>query len=100
MSLYCMCEANNGKPDNQAFLAPNRYCAVPNALGEEPESLDVPPLALRRPMECIKTGTAQVILDDPQPNDWTGPRPHRWRRHYPNVDFFECPHCHARVAKG
>lgn len=93
MPLYCLCEANNDKPDSQAFGAPNRYCAV--SAGD-----DFPPLSLPRQMECIKTGAMQVVLDTPEPNMWTGAgRPASYRRHFPNVDVFECPHCHARIAK-
>lgn len=101
MSLYCMCEAVNDKPDSQALGAPNRYCAAENRYGQTVEDVTVPPLALKTPMVCIKTGAAQVILDHTGPNLWdkTG-RPDDWRRHYPNVDVFECPNCHARVAKG
>lgn len=95
MAIYCMCDAKNSKPDSQAFGAPNRYCAAgPND--------DFPPLALRKEMLCIKTGARQVILDDAvnQPNMWeTAERPSSYRRHGPNVDVFECPNCHSRVAK-
>ncbi len=93
MAFYCLCEAKNDKPDSQAFMAPNRYCAVL-------EGEDFPPLALRRSMICIKTGAQQVILTDDKPNDWSGgARPNQYRKHYPNVDVFECPHCHARIAR-
>jgi len=93
MSFYCMCEAKNSKPDSQSFGAPNRYCAA------GPKD-DFPPLALRRPMVCIKTGARQVILDPEvdHPNTWeTAARPSMYREHYPNCDVFECPNCHSRV---
>ena len=51
-------------------------------------------------MQCIKTGAQQVILDVHEPNDWSGgSRPTRYRKHYPNVDVFECPNCHARIVR-
>jgi hypothetical protein len=96
MAIYCLCEAKNGKPDSQAFMAPNRYCAM--QAGD-----DFPPLALRREMHIIKTGARQVILESDQdkPNDWaSAARPDHYREHYPNVDVFECPVCGARVARG
>ena len=93
MAFYCMCEAQNDKPDSQAFMAPNRYCAVKD--GE-----DFPPLHLHTKMNCIKTGAQQVILDIHEPNDWSGgSRPTHYRKHYPNVDVFECPNCHARIVR-
>jgi len=100
MSLYCLCEQHNDKPDSQAFGAPNRYCAIENRQGIRTEVDDVPPLSLPVEMRCIKTGAPQVVLDVSQPNLWTDAgRPSDWRRHYPNVDLFECPTCGARVAK-
>jgi len=101
MALYCLCEANNDKPDSQYFGAPNRYCAVESTVQKIPD-VNFPPLALRQPMECIKTGAIQVLLEPAQdrPNNWDfGPRPDQFRIHYPNIDIFECPNCHARVAK-
>ena len=93
--FYCLCEASNDKPDSQHFGAPNRYCAS-EAVGLD----DFPPLALKIPMQCIKTGARQVILDVHSRNDWSGgARPGRYRQHYPNVDVFECPHCHARIVR-
>ena len=100
MRLYCMCEAHNDKPDSQAFMAPNRYCSVVPALEKDVDT--VPPLALRRTMKLVKIGVPQVILDhdDDLPNDWRGvDRPSRYRRHYPNVDFYECPVCKARIVR-
>ena len=100
MGFYCLCQASNNKPDSQHFGAPNRYCAF--GQDEEIDALGFPPLALRRKMECIKTGAAQVILDTDQdrPNTWgDAARPDRYRRHYPNVDVFECPVCHARITR-
>lgn len=93
MSFYCLCEEKNNKPDSQAFMAPNRYCAAKD--GET-----FPPLALHTKMQCIKTGASQVILDVHEPNDWSGgSRPTHYRPHYPNVDVFECPNCHARMVR-
>lgn len=93
MAFYCLCEARNDKPDSQAFMAPNRYCAAT-------ETDDFPPLALRRAMKCIKTGARQVIMDDDKANDWaSGARPSRYREHYPNVDVFECSNCGARIVR-
>ncbi len=94
MGLYCMCEARNDKPDSQAFGAPNRYCSG--------EANGFPPLALRKPMRVIKTGAEQVILGThvDGPNLWaSAERPSNYRKHYPNVDVFECPNCGARVAR-
>lgn len=104
MPIYCMCEARNGKPDSQAFMAPNRYCATGSSFeGQEQVVEDFPPLALNTKMLCIKTGAAQVILDGnngKRPNDWSDPaRPADWHRHYPNVDVFECLNCGARIAR-
>lgn len=96
MSFYCLCEAHNDKPDSQHFGAQNRYCAI--RPGGDPT--DFPPLALKTKMTCIKTGAQQVILYDHRANDWsTAERPIEWRAHYPNVDVFECPNCHARIAR-
>lgn len=101
MPLYCMCEVKNGKPDGQAFMAPNRYCALESTRGGKTTVLDFPPIALYVPMRCIKTGAQQVLLDDgKRPNDWQSPeRPADWRNHYPNVDVFECPICGARTVR-
>jgi hypothetical protein len=89
-----MCEEKNDKPDSQAFMAPNRYCAAK-------DGVDFPPLALHTKMKCIKMGAEQVITDMFEPNDWSGgSRPSRYRRHYPNVDVFECPNCRARIVRG
>ena len=94
MSVYCMCEAKNSKPDSQVFGAPNRYCAMSS--GD-----DFPPLALRRPMRCIKTGARQVLLspEDDVANNWENARPIHHRPHYPNVDVFICDNCGARIVK-
>ena len=95
MSVYCLCEASNDKPDSQHFMAPNRYCAV-----AEDSKETFPPLALKTPMTCIKTGASQVILYEYRPNDWSGgARPSQYRKHHPNVDVFECPNCHARIVR-
>ena len=107
MSLYCLCEQQNDKPDSQAFMAPNRYCAIESSVGGgggehlTAQVTDFPPLALYVPMRCIKTGANQVLLEGgKRPNNWEeAARPPDWRRHYPNVDVYECPNCHARVAK-
>jgi hypothetical protein len=102
MSIYCLCEAKNSKPDSQAFMAPNRYCAIESNIGGKTHVDDFPPLALYTPMTCIKTGAQQVLFDHgKRPNDWSEPaRPADWRNHYPNVDVFECPNCGARIARG
>ena len=98
MSFYCLCESKNQQPDHQAFMAPNRYCAISSKQLKEKD--DFPPLHLHTKMQCIKTGARQVILDVHQPNDWSGgARPGRYREHYPNVDVFECPNCHARIVR-
>lgn len=94
MAVYYLCEAANDKPDSQVYGAPNRYCAA------GPKD-NFPPLALRKPMQCIKTGATQVILapDEDKPNTWKGcARPANYTPHYPNVDVFTCPNCNARVA--
>ena len=94
MSFYCLCEQRNDKPDNQAFMAPNRYC-------QSIEGEDYPSFALQRPMECIKMGATQVVLDPPEnkPNDWSEIIRPQGRRHFPNIDIFECPNCHARIVR-
>lgn len=105
MTIYCLCEQQNDKPDSQAFMAPNRYCAMESSIGGGTDLTlradDFPPLALYTAMRCIKTGANQVLLEGgKRPNDWSNPeRPADWRRHYPNVDVYECPNCHARVAR-
>lgn len=101
MSLYCMCGAENDKPDAQAFMAPNRYCSIESSRGAKLEVADFPPLALYTPMLCIKTGAQQVLLDGgKRSNDWSASeRPSDWRNHYPNVDVFECRNCGARIAR-
>lgn len=95
MSFYCLCEAKNNKPDSQHFGAPNRYAALRSL-----DTDDFPPLALDRPMRCIKQGARQVLLAVHKANDWSDTeRPKYAREHYPNVDVFECPNCHARMAR-
>ena len=95
MGFYCLCEARNDKPDSQHFGAPNRYAAL------RPEDTDdFPPLALAKPMICIKVGARQVLLISDQPNDWTSAgRPAYVKTHYPNVDVFECQTCRARIVQ-
>lgn len=118
MKLYCMCEAQPGTPgaaklDHQVYGAPNRYCAI-ESIDQAPDRYRevkhypsvVPPLALRRPMVVVEIGVHQVILDSDgakngatSANLWKDEgRPSKYRVHYPNVDFLECPHCHTRVA--
>jgi hypothetical protein len=101
MSFYCMCEAQNDKPDSQSFMAPNRYCSIESTVGGKTLTPDFPPLALYTPMVCIKTGASQVLfIGGKWPNDWsTVARPSTWRNHYPNVDVFECPNCKARIVR-
>jgi len=102
MTMYCLCEARNDEPDSQAFGAPNRYCAAENDIGQDGTQAGFPPLALMVPMKMIALGAQQVLgRDDPiTPNDWSmAGRPAKWRKHYPNVDVFECPNCHARIAR-
>jgi hypothetical protein len=101
MPIYCMCEQKNDKPDLQAFMAPNRYCSVESKFGQVSDST-FPPVALYREMKVIKNGVNQVLLEGgKRPNDWTdAARPDDWRKHYPNVDVYECTNCGARVVRG
>ncbi len=94
MPLYCLCEAQNDKLDSQHFGAPNRYCAM---TGKD----TFPPVALKTPMRCIKTGSRQVLLfNSHEPNTWKDEdRPRELGKHYPNVDVFECPNCRSRVVR-
>ena len=97
--LYCMCEdKHSDKPDAQHFGAPNRYAAL-----RQEDTDDFPPVALRTPLVCIKTGARQVLVlpDGPPPNDWGADtvRPTYSHTHYPNVDVYECQTCRARVVK-
>lgn len=105
MKLYCMCEAQNGNPgsnefDHQVFGAPNRYCAVGVNPDTDKDVDTVPPVALKTPMKFIKAGVPQVILLNHNINMWVETeRPKDYRRHYPNVDFYECPNCHSRIVR-
>lgn len=105
MKLYCLCEAQPGtngagKPDAQAFGAPNRYCSTKDPTGKELPAEKFPPVALQRSMRVIANGVTQVIFPGehhPRMNVWDGgPRPSGYQ-HYPMVDVLECPVCKARV---
>ena len=91
--LYCLCEAENAKPESQAFGARNRYARLDSWCGP------FPPVALYQPMKMIAVGVPQVLLNDPQPNDWSSVDRPVGHRHYPNVDIWECPNCRARIAR-
>lgn len=92
MPLYCMCNTQAG----QFSGAPNRYCKPLDW-----ENDDFPAIALRKRMDCIKMGANQVILDEKDNKDYNLKDPVKpaGRIHFPNVDIFECPYCHARVVK-
>ena len=57
-------QERNRQPDGQHFGAPNRYCSSKSSLGGKADS-EFPPLALRKPMVCIKTGATQVMSTEP-----------------------------------
>jgi len=101
MPIYCMCEAKNGKPDSQAFMAPNRYCAPRSDHDQMVDDPAFPAFALYVPMKVLKNGVNQVLLDGgKRPNDWSSlERPADWRMHYPAGDLYECPNCGARVVR-
>ena len=95
MKYYCMCNAkNNGKLDDQAFLAPNRFGPYDN----ETQNRVV---ALKTPMKAIKNGIKQVLLRGVNiENDWSGKTLDELghiERHYPNVDMHQCPNCGAII---
>jgi hypothetical protein len=113
MKLYCMCQITGDVPkagigsqgfgpiDNQVFMAPNRF-------GVMKENDDFRPVILARPMVCIKNGVAQMVGDGPRgiPNSWPKTKEEMEkdcenlkfvRRHYPNVDLYECPVCRSKV---
>jgi len=105
-TLYCLCQMhpdneNIGRPDDQHYGAPNRYC-VWNPSCQETSgqgATPFPPLALSTRMRVIKAGAVQVILKEHKRNLWDeAPRPSGYHKHYPNVDVHECQHCFARVA--
>lgn len=118
MKLYCMCTLTGqvpdraidsqgfGPPDNQVYLAPNRFC--PTTLNEDDEAPCSRPILLTKSMEMLCAGVEQRVADTPNgvPNKWPRSRPEAerdmqalisTRRHHPNVDLYRCPHCGAMV---
>ena len=94
MRLYCMCNEKNSKPESQAFGAPNLY-------GPYDEETEFRVVVLKTPMMVVKTGVKQVLLRKNKINDWTEnayvSTEDIDRKHCPNVDFYECKNCGARV---
>jgi len=80
--------------EGQKFLAPNRFVPVKNGFRS---------FALRRRMECIRTGAKQVILDTFANTNNNGSNPIEekdvLKEHHPNVDVFQCQHCGVIVVR-
>lgn len=115
MKLYCMCQITGDVPDaardsggfgpqdNQVFLAPNRY-------GVMREKGSFRSVILDKPMICVKAGVRQEITGERHlPNLWDNTKEafdtdlekrKNAKRHYPDVDFYECPVCRAQVMVG
>ena len=94
MKLYCMCHEKNNKPESQVFGARNLY-------GPYDNETEFRVVVLKTPMMVVKTGVKQVLLWKAKINDWTekayvSPEDID-HEHYPNVDFYECKNCGARV---
>ena len=114
MKLYCMCQITGSVPkqaidsqgfgplDNQVFMAPNRFGIID-------DDDDFRSVLLSRPMTCVKNGVRQKIAETENgklPNMWIRTKEEAkidfeklksTRRHYPNVDFYECPVCRAQI---
>ena len=111
MKPYCMCQITGSVPkqaidsqgfgplDNQVFMAPNRFGIID-------EDDDFRFVILNRPMTCVKNGVRQKVADTKIPNMWTRTKEKTHsdleklksaRKHYPNVDFYECPVCRAQI---
>jgi hypothetical protein len=94
-----------GPPDNQVFMAPNRYGPIRES-GDYQRSIH-----LVRPMHVVRNGVRQYVppnSEDKTPsNNWPRTKEEadadtkqlvEARRHYPNVDLHKCPVCGAEVA--
>ena len=96
MKLFCMCHEKNSKPESQAFGASNLY-------GPYDTETEFRVVALKTPMTIKKNGVKQVLLWKDKINDWTEKAyitPEDIdHQHYPNVDFYECKNCGARVCR-
>jgi len=128
MKMYCMCEisknhpnragdsAGFGPPDNQYFMAPNRFGVIPNEHGEvkayakDAHGDIVRPVLLQKPMVLVQMGVPQEVTKDRvPPNAWNhlaGREELREaeqrlfqeaRQHFPNVDVYRCPNCGAII---
>ena len=115
MKLYCMCQITGSVPevardsqgfgpvDNQTFFAPNRF----GVMKDEPaKTTDQRPVILNIAMICKQTGIHQEISKTFISNPWAKTkeiadidfkRLKEARRHYPNVDLYECPHCRTQI---
>jgi len=112
MKIYCMCQITGsvlrpavdsqgfGPIDNQVFMAPNRYGILVN------ESDEYRSVILSRAMVCLKNGVLQMVASEKIPNKWIKDREEarrefkilkQARRHYPDVDLYECPVCRSQM---
>ena len=83
--LFCLC---GDKQDVTAVKV-----RMNHTLWREPvvEKLKRAKVCLPTAMLCVKTGAEQMIRN-PDTGDYH-------EHHARNVDIFECPNCHSRVAK-
>lgn len=114
MKLYCMCQITGdvpkaakdtqgfGPPDNQVFMAPNRFGLFEN--GDSVENFR--PVLLRKWMTCLKQGVCQKVTDKPVLNMWAKTKDEAQtditklkaaQGHHPSVDLYRCPVCGAMV---
>ena len=102
--LFCMCGSQGGRSpiayDGQVYGAPNRWRRYKGMLS----------VMLSKPMKVFKTGMEQYLPFICSSQDLRN----RWpetdeavkediknaqfaRRHYPDVDVYECPNCHSKI---
>jgi hypothetical protein len=87
MALYCLCDAEMTKYERGGTQLVSR-----TTVRVVPEKVTMS--VLQRPMSCIKTGAEQYLTEI----DRTTLQQHK-RRHFPNLDIYECPKCGTRVAR-
>jgi hypothetical protein len=83
MALYCLCDSELTKYESATLSS-----------SEVKHPTRVTMSVLQRPMPCIKTGVEQYLTEIDRATLQQSKR-----RHFPNVDIFECPECGTRIAK-
>lgn len=107
MKFYCMCKITGQGyaakvVDNQVYLAPNRF--IPGMPAETIN--DYMPVILKRSATCLQNGINQLVpnhnedISNKHPKGIKqlredGDRLRDSRRHYPNVDLYQCSRCGA-----